>query len=75
MVIVQIGGKGKSSSTVKGWQTGASKAGIVFSTSRTRSNLKKGRYAPRITKTAAVYLAAVLEYLVAEVGEISGTAA
>lgn len=37
-----------------------------------RNALKEGRYAPIIQTGSAVYLAAVMEYLVAEVLEVSG---
>jgi len=44
------------------------KAGLQFPVSRIGRYLKKGRYAQRVGSGAPVYLAAVLEYLAAEVG-------
>lgn len=55
--------------------TKSAKAGIVFPVVRIRNNLKAGRYAKIIQTGSSVYLAAVLEYLVAEVLELSGNAA
>ncbi|XP_071704399.1 probable histone H2A.2 [Rutidosis leptorrhynchoides] len=52
------------------------KAGLEFSVGRIGRYLKKGRYAKRFGTGAPVYLAAVLEYLVAEVIlELAGNAA
>lgn len=51
--------------------TKAQKAHLIFPVSRIHRMLKAGRYAPRASDCAAVYLAAVLEYLVAEVIELA----
>ncbi|MCO5551481.1 hypothetical protein L7F22_004985 [Adiantum nelumboides] len=51
------------------------KAGLQFPVGRLARYLKKGRYAQRIGSGAPVYLAAVLEYLAAEVLELAGNAA
>ncbi|BAB44136.1 putative histone H2A [Oryza sativa Japonica Group] len=51
------------------------KAGLQFPVGRIGRYLKKGRYAQRIGTGAPVYLAAVLEYLAAEVLELAGNAA
>ncbi len=42
------------------------RAGLVFPVGRIASQLRKGRYAARVSSSAAVYLAAVLEFLVSE---------
>ncbi|XWS64525.1 hypothetical protein CRYUN_Cryun05aG0011400 [Craigia yunnanensis] len=51
------------------------KAGLQFSVGRIARFLKKGRYAQRYGGGPPVYLAAVLEYLAAEVLKLAGNAA
>ncbi|GAA0153292.1 chromatin/chromatin-binding, or -regulatory protein [Lithospermum erythrorhizon] len=51
------------------------KAGLQFPVGRIGRYLKKGRYSERVGTGAPVYLAAVLEYLAAEVLELAGNAA
>ncbi|KAL8504645.1 hypothetical protein ACS0TY_015996 [Phlomoides rotata] len=51
------------------------KAGLQFPVGRIGRYLKKGRYAQRVGSGAPVYMAAVLEYLAAEVLELAGNAA
>jgi histone H2A len=50
------------------------KAGLQFPVGRIGRYLKKGRYAQRVGTGAPVFLAAVLEYLAAEVLELAGNA-
>jgi histone H2A len=50
------------------------KAGLVFPVGRIGTALRKGRYAPRISKSASVSCAAVLEYLTSEVLEVAAKA-
>jgi histone H2A len=64
------GGKKKGQS-----KTRSSRAGLQFPVSRVHRLLKKGNYANHIGAGAPVYLAAVLEYLSAEILELAGNAA
>ena len=66
------GGRGKSNGKA---QSRSSKAGLQFPVGRIGRYLKTGKYAERVGAGAPVYLAAVLEYLAAEVLELAGNAA
>eukprot|EP01023_Acetabularia_acetabulum_P048783 TRINITY_DN516_c0_g1_i1.p4 TRINITY_DN516_c0_g1~~TRINITY_DN516_c0_g1_i1.p4 ORF type:complete len:128 (+),score=31.03 TRINITY_DN516_c0_g1_i1:120-503(+) len=68
-------GKGKGVGKKAKAVSRSSKAGLQFPVGRIARYLKKGRYAERIGAGAPVYLAAVLEYLAAEVLELAGNAA
>eukprot|EP00246_Nothoceros_aenigmaticus_P017666 TRINITY_DN883_c0_g1_i1.p1 TRINITY_DN883_c0_g1~~TRINITY_DN883_c0_g1_i1.p1 ORF type:complete len:152 (-),score=33.30 TRINITY_DN883_c0_g1_i1:78-533(-) len=54
--------------------TKSTKAGLQFPVGRIARYLKAGRYAKRVGCGAPVYMAAVLEYLAAEVLELAGNA-
>lgn len=45
----------------------SSRAGLQFPVARVARYMKTGKYASRLTSEAPVYMAAVLEYLAAEV--------
>ncbi|WIA37260.1 hypothetical protein OEZ86_014205 [Tetradesmus obliquus] len=71
-----MSGRGKAAGKAKGKAVSrSSKAGLQFPVGRLARYLKKGRYAERIGAGAPVYLAAVLEYLAAELLELAGNAA
>jgi len=53
----------------------SSLAGLQFPVGRIHRHLKNGNYGKRIAAGAPVYLAAVLEYLTAEILELAGNAA
>jgi histone H2A len=66
------GGRG---GTKKKSTSRSAKAGLQFPVGRVHRHLKLGRYSERIGAGAPVYMAAVLEYLAAEVLELAGNAA
>jgi histone H2A len=68
-------GKGGRGADAKKSTTRSSKAGLQFPVGRIGRFLKQGRYAQRVGGGAPVYLAAVLEYLCAEILELAGNAA
>lgn len=65
------GGKKEASSA----KSRSSRAGLQFPVGRVHRLLRKGNYAQRIGAGAPVYMAAVLEYLTAEILELAGNAA
>merc|ERR1712087_1018294 len=75
--IKMTGGKsgGKASGAKSSAQSRSSKAGLAFPVGRVHRLLRKGNYAQRVGAGAPVYLAAVLEYLAAEILGLAGNAA
>jgi histone H2A len=67
------GGRGKTAG--KKSTTKTAKAGLQFPVGRVGRYLKTGKYATRVGAGAPVYLAAILEYLTAEILELAGNAA
>ncbi|KAJ7834110.1 histone-fold-containing protein [Mycena leptocephala] len=70
-------GRGKTSwaNTTSTRVSSSVKAGLVFPVGRIHRLVKQGKYAPRVTFASAVYFAAVLEYLMAELLELAGNCA
>jgi histone H2A len=54
--------------------TRSTRAGLQFPVGRVHRHLRDGRYAARVGAGAPVYMAAVLEYLAAEILELAGNA-
>ncbi|KFD48044.1 hypothetical protein M513_11064 [Trichuris suis] len=68
-------GRGKGGKVKGKAKSRSSRAGLQFPVGRIHRLLRRGNYAERIGAGAPVYLAAVIEYLTAEVLELAGNAA
>ncbi|XP_001334871.2 uncharacterized protein si:ch73-368j24.13 [Danio rerio] len=73
---INMSGRGKTGGKARAKaKTRSSRAGLQFPVGRVHRLLRKGNYAQRVGAGAPVYLAAVLEYLTAEILELAGNAA
>ena len=70
-----MSGRGKGGKAKGKAKSRSSRAGLQFPVGRVHRFLRKGNYAERVGAGAPVYLAAVLEYLTAEILELAGNAA
>lgn len=71
----KMSGRGKGGKAKGKAKTRSSRAGLQFPVGRIHRLLRKGNYAERVGAGAPVYLAAVMEYLAAEILELAGNAA
>lgn len=71
---IPSGGKGgaKMCPAKKSSKSANKKAGLTFPVARVNRYIKKGRFAKRVGGNAPIFMAAVLEYVVAEVLEVAG---
>ncbi|CAG13258.1 unnamed protein product, partial [Tetraodon nigroviridis] len=67
-----MSGRGKTGGKARAKaKTRSSRAGLQFPVGRVHRLLRKGNYGERVGAGAPVYLAAVLEYLTAEILELA----
>ncbi|CAK1587701.1 unnamed protein product [Parnassius mnemosyne] len=74
-VLTTMSGRGKGGKVKGKAKSRSNRAGLQFPVGRIHRLLRKGNYAERVGAGAPVYLAAVMEYLAAEVLELAGNAA
>ena len=72
---LNMSGRGKGGKARSKPKSRSSRAGLQFPVGRVHRLLRKGNYAERVGAGAPVYLAAVMEYLAAEILELAGNAA
>ena len=70
-----MSGRGKGGKAKGKAKSRSSRAGLQFPVGRIHRHLRKGNYAKRVGAGAPVYMAAVMEYLAAEILELAGNAA
>lgn len=70
-----MSGRGKGKAKGSKSKTRSSRAGLQFPVGRIHRFLRQGNYGQRVGAGGPVYLAAVLEYLSAEILELAGNAA
>jgi len=73
--VQNMSGRGKGGKSKTKAKSRSSRAGLQFPVGRVHRLLRKGNYASRVGAGAPVYLAAVMEYLAAEILELAGNAA
>ena len=66
-----MSGKGKGAKTKAKARSRSTRAGLQFPVGRVHRLLRKGNYAERVGAGASVFLAAVMEYLSAEVLDLA----
>ena len=67
-----MSGRGKGGKVKAKAKSRSSRAGLQFPVGRIHRLLRNGNYSERVGAGAPVYMAAVMEYLVAEVLELAG---
>ena len=70
-----MSGRGKGGKARAKSKSRSERARLQFPVGRVRRHLKRGNYAERVGAGAPVYLAAVMEYLAAEILELAGNSA
>merc|ERR1712013_521060 len=70
-----MSGHGKGGKVKGKAKSRSSRAGLQFPVGRIHRLLRKGNYAARVGAGVPVYMAAVMEYLAAEILELAGNAA